>query len=133
MRKYFNLAFPDLFTEPMVSQQDEAIVTNANQGENGRKKDDEYYSAEMMKSLLRAREMLKPEGISVIVFADSTTNAWESILQAILKSGFTVTASWAIDTELQSRTQAKDSASLQSSVHLVCRPRENPDGFCFRN
>lgn len=29
---------------------------------------------------------------------------------------------------MQTRTQAAGSASLQSSVHLVCRPRENSDG-----
>ena len=29
---------------------------------------------------------------------------------------------------MENRTQAQGSASLQSSIHIVCRPRENPDG-----
>src|SRR5205814_4916894 len=41
-------------------------------------------------------------------------------------AGWTVTSSWPIDTEMQNRTQAQESASLQSSVHLVCRPRRDP-------
>jgi len=37
-------------------------------------------------------------------------------------------ASWPIDTEMGSRVNAMGTASLASSVHIVCRPRENPDG-----
>src|SRR5690606_6033901 len=75
-----------------------------------------------------ARRAVKPNGIGVVVFADSTTDAWEAILGAIIDSGWKITGSWAIDTELQNRTQAAGSASLQSSIHIVCRPREADDG-----
>jgi putative DNA methylase len=64
----------------------------------------------------------------VIVFADSKTESWEAMLGAVVEGGWTISASWPIDTELQNRTQAASSASLQSSVHLVCRPRERADG-----
>jgi hypothetical protein len=39
-----------------------------------------------------------------------------------------LTASWPIDTEMQNRVAAQGQARLASSIHLVCRPRENPDG-----
>src|SRR5207249_8470551 len=32
------------------------------------------------------------------------------------------------DTEMTNRTRARGAASLQSSIHIVCRPRENADG-----
>ena len=44
-----------------------------------------------------------------------------------------MTASWPIDTEMGSRLRAMNSAALASSVHLVCRPRENPDGSLYEN
>jgi putative DNA methylase len=50
------------------------------------------------------------------------------MLTALVDAGWIVTASWPIDTEMSSRLRAQDSAVLASSVHLVCRPRENPDG-----
>ena len=50
------------------------------------------------------------------------------MLQAMVDAGWVVTASWPIDTEMGSRLRAINSAVLASSVHLVCRPRENPDG-----
>ncbi|MDV7393669.1 DUF1156 domain-containing protein, partial [Arthrospira platensis SPKY1] len=33
-----------------------------------------------------------------------------------------------IDTEMETRVAAQGQARLASSVHLVCRPRKNPDG-----
>ena len=128
LRKIFQYLYKDLFTRDEIDQKDEAIVTNSNFGPSGEKKDEYFYTHEMILSLDKAREISKPNSIAVIVFADSSTAAWESILNAVLKSGWVITGSWPIDTELQSRTKARDAASLQSSVHLVCRPRENSDG-----
>jgi len=64
----------------------------------------------------------------VFVFANKETPAWEAMLAALTQAGWVVTASWPIDTESGTRLRAKNSAALASSVHLVCRPRENPDG-----
>ena len=63
-----------------------------------------------------------------MVYAEGTTAGWEAIIGAIIESHWIVTSSWPIDTEMTNRTQAQGSASLQSSVHIVCRPRENTDG-----
>ena len=46
----------------------------------------------------------------------------------MIDAGWIVTGSWPIDTERPGSLRANDSAALASSVHLVCRPRENPDG-----
>ncbi|MEM3485849.1 MAG: hypothetical protein QXI12_09535, partial [Candidatus Methanomethyliaceae archaeon] len=45
---------------------------------------------------------------------------------ALVQAGWTVTASWPIETERGARMRAKNSAVLASSVFLVCRPR--PEG-----
>ena len=68
----------------------------------------------------------RPDGISVIVFANKTTGGWEALLGSVCDAGWIVTASWPIDTERESRSAGQ--ARLQSSVHLVCRPRKNPQG-----
>src|SRR5712691_8902245 len=78
----------------------------------------------MQEALAEGRRVLKTDGIGVIVFAHKSTSGWESLLQAIVKSGWVVTASWPIDTERSSRLRAMQSAALGSSIHLVCRPRE---------
>ncbi len=127
-RRLIKKFHPDLYVQGLVNQQDEIIVTNANLGADGQIKSPEYFQKEMTKAFSNARITLHPNGITVIVFADSSTESWEAILSSIIDAGWIVTSSWPIDTELQNRTQAQDSASLQSSIHIVCRPREGDTG-----
>jgi putative DNA methylase len=63
------------------------------------------------------------EGVACVVFAHKTTEGWEALLGSMITGGWVITASWPITTEMQSRLNARDNASLASSVHLVCRPR----------
>ena len=91
-------------------------------------KDRVFFESKMTEAMKEGRRMLKPEGLGVIVFAHKSTDGWEALLQAMIKAGWIVSASWTIDTERGNRLRANNSAALASSVHLVCRPRENPDG-----
>lgn len=127
-RPFFMKLYPELFQNPEIDQEREVIVTDANEGPGGVKKDEHFFRREMTLALKRAREVLAPNGIGVVVFADSRTSSWEALLGAVVDSGWVITASWPLDTEHQNRTQAQGSASLQSSVHLVVRPREDSDG-----
>lgn len=127
-RTFFHAQFPDLFNAGLVQQEDEIVVTNANLDSVGNTKSADFYRAEMVKALDAARVVVKPDGIGVVVFAESSTSSWEAMLGAVIDAGWLISGSWPIDTELQTRTQAAGSASLQSSVHIICRPRENPDG-----
>src|ERR1039458_6638568 len=68
--------------------------------------------------------MVVPGGLGVVVFAHKSTAGWEALLQALVDADWVITASWPIDTEMESRSRARNSATLSSSVHLVCRPRK---------
>ncbi|MBN2034422.1 MAG: DUF1156 domain-containing protein [Deltaproteobacteria bacterium] len=91
-------------------------------------KNNEFYLSKMSLAMSEARRVIAPEGLSVVVFAHKSTSGWEAQLEALLKSGWIVTGSWPIDTERTARLSAIGQARLNSSIHLVCRPRENPDG-----
>ena len=91
-------------------------------------KDAAYFIHTMENAMREARRVVAPNGIGLVVFAHKSTDGWESQINAMLSSGWVVTASWPVDTECSSRLRAMGSAALASSVHLVCRPRENPDG-----
>jgi putative DNA methylase len=88
----------------------------------------EFFETEIGKAFADSRRVVNPRGVAVIVFAHKTTSGWESLLQAIVNSGWVVTGSWPIDTERASRLRAMQSAALASSIHLVCRPREDETG-----
>ncbi len=87
-----------------------------------------FYESELTKAFAEGRRVLRPDGIGTIVFASKTTASWEAILKAVVDAAWTITGSWPIDTEMEARIAAAGQARLASSVHLVCRPRENEDG-----
>jgi len=91
-------------------------------------KNDQTYLDSMEAAFCVSRRVVRPDGIGVVVFANKTTTGWEAILEALIRAGWMVSASWPIDTERPNRQRAIGAAALQSSVHLVCRPRENTDG-----
>lgn len=88
----------------------------------------EFYEGELTKAFVDARRVVAPGGIGIIVFASKTTASWEAILKAVIDAGWIITGSWPIDTEREARMAAIGQARLASSVHIVCRPRENPNG-----
>lgn len=67
--------------------------------------------------------LLKSNGTFVIVFANKNPSAWETLVAAIIRSGFVVDGSWPIQTEQGARMRAQGSAALASSVWLICRKR----------
>ena len=67
--------------------------------------------------------MLQHDGIASVVFAHKTTEGWEALLSGMIRGGWTLTGSWPVATEMGSRLNARETASLATSVHLVCRRR----------
>jgi putative DNA methylase len=116
---------PDIFRTPLTPK-DEEIIAYYVQPTSRQPKDNEFFERKMKEALAECRRVLRPEGLSVVLFAHKGTAGWEAMLNALVRAGWTVTASWPIETERGARMRAKDSAVLASSVFLVCRPR--PEG-----
>ncbi len=91
-------------------------------------KDRAFFETTMLRAMAEGRRVLQPSGIGTVVFAHKSTGGWEAQMLALIDAGWTITASWPVDTECSSRLRAMDSAALASSVHLVCRPREDENG-----
>ncbi len=110
--------YPDLFSENLSPKNEECIVDKA------KGKDKTYFEKTMKQAMKETLRVLAPEGIGIVVFAHKSTSGWEAQLQAMIDAGWMITGSWPIDTELATRLRGMNSASLVSSVHLVCRPRQ---------
>ena len=48
---------------------------------------------------------------------------WETILNALIKAGYEVRSTWPLRTERASRTVARETNALASSIAIICRPR----------
>ncbi len=131
--KNLNKDLPQLFSKETTDKTMELCEMAGWDSVRYSHKDSRFYEEGMTLAFEEGRRCCKPEGISVVVFAHKTTSGWESLLSALIKAGWIVTGSWPIDTEREGRLRAMGSAALASSVHLVCRPRENPDGSLRMN
>lgn len=88
-----------------------------------RKVEKSKYENMMRSAFENALNHLTPTGRFVCVFAHKDPNAWETLVSAMINSGFVVVGSWPIQTEMPSRQRAAAAASLASSVWLVCKKR----------
>jgi len=86
-------------------------------------KDKAFFEKGMRKAFEEGRRILVNEGLGCVVFAHQTTEGWEALLSGLVQGGWTITASWPIETERSARLRAREAAVLATSVHLVCRPR----------
>jgi adenine-specific DNA methylase len=125
-RGLWNLNFEFLKAESVPK--DEEIVVDRPHELSNSSHDIAFYEAELTKAFSESRREVRSDGICTIVFASKTTASWEAILKAVVDAGWTITGSWPIDTEMESRIAASGQARLASSVHLVCRPRKRADG-----
>ncbi|MDY6950303.1 MAG: DUF1156 domain-containing protein [Thermodesulfobacteriota bacterium] len=110
-------------TNPLTPKAYEAIQCEKVKNANGRRKDRSFYEESMAEAFAEGRRILNEDGLGSVVFAHNTTQGWEALLTGMIKGGWTLTGSWPIATEMGSRLNARDTASLATSVHLVCRPR----------
>ncbi|HEX6987811.1 MAG TPA: DUF1156 domain-containing protein [Planctomycetaceae bacterium] len=110
------------FADELTPKDAECIVDDA------KGKDAAFFERKMTVAMAEGRRVTRPDGVGVVVFAHKSTAGWETQLKAMIDAGWIVTGSWPIDTEMGSRLRAMDSAALASSVHLVCRPREDEAG-----
>jgi len=113
---------PDLFKWELTPKAEE-IIMDPGPPKEGPEKTKEFFESTMKKAFMECRRILRPDGVAVVLFAHKKTEGWEALLNALIGAGWTVTASWPIETERGARMRAKGSAVLESSIFLVCRPR----------
>lgn len=107
---------------PLTPKEYEAVQDETKQV-NGRPKDRSFFEELMTRAFAEGRRVLRDDGVGCVVFAHKTTEGWEALLSGMIRSGWVVSGSWPIATEMTTRLRARDSAALATSVHLVCRPR----------
>ncbi|MEN3002302.1 MAG: DNA methylase, partial [Armatimonadota bacterium] len=113
--------YPELFATPLTPKSEEMVMDRIRHKNPAEAK--AWFEAQFLKAMREIHRVLKPDGIAVIVFAHKTTEAWETVLNALLQAGLYPTASWPIHTEMKTRLRAQESAAVASSIYLVCRKR----------
>lgn len=103
---------------------DGELIDEAGRHDGDNEKSKAAYEDGMARVFTACYSALRPNGRFVVVFAHKKPDAWETLVSAIIRSGFVVDSSWPIQTEQAARMRAQSSAALASSVWLVCRKRD---------
>jgi putative DNA methylase len=90
---------------------------------NGSGKTPAFFEMCVARAFGEGRRVLMGDGLGCVVFAHKSTEGWEALLSGMMRAGWVIIASWPVKTERGARLNAKESAALATSVHLVCRPR----------
>lgn len=114
--------YPDLFATPLTPKSQEIIEDDTRHG-GDREKGRRFFEEMLTEAFKEIHRVLKPEGIAVIVFAHKSLDAWETVIQSLLGAGLVLSASWPVHTERRTRLRGYESASLASSIYMVCRKR----------
>ena len=117
--------YPELFTRQLTDKENEAVANPAKfPGEKGAKalagKD---YQERMASIFKECRRVIKEDGILTLMFTHKAQGAWDALASGLLEAGFTITASWPINTEAEGSLHIKNKAAAKSTIFLVCRPR----------
>ena len=119
--------FPDLFRRRLTDKDNEAVANAARfQGQKGaRALAGRDYQQRMASIFAECRRVLKPDGIMTLMFTHKASGAWDALTTGLMQAGFIITASWPVNTEAAGSLHIKDKAAANSTIFLVCRPRQN--------
>ena len=130
LRRSIGDLYPNLLGTPLTLKENEIVAYRDFEG--GKKAAKQYFENGLSKAFKEIYRVLKPEGITVIVYAHKLASGWETLINALLDSGLVITAAWPVETEMKSRLRAMNSAALASSIYMVARKREREPFGLYR-
>ena len=125
LKRTAGLVLPELFTRYLTDKEAEAVANKAKfKGDKGAAAlANRDYRERMQSIFVECRRILKADGIMTVMFTHKDTSAWDALTKGLIEAGFTVTASWPVNTEAEGSLHIKDKAAANSTIFLVCRPR----------
>ena len=131
LRRSLRSIFPDLFTMLSTPKAEELVATPYRHG--SKDKAEAFFLDGMGKAMERLREQAHPAFPVTIYYAfkqsekkgetGTASTGWETFLDAVSRSGFSITGTWPVRTEREARSIGIGANALASSIVLVCRKR----------
>jgi putative DNA methylase len=136
LRRSLKNVYSKLFSTMLVPKKEELIAAPF-RFEGNKKKAKAFFENGMLQAFLKMRKTVFQDLPLTIYYAykqtdseeaedsinESASSGWETMLQAIIKAGFSITGTWPLRTERPGRTISYNTNALTSSIAIVCRPR----------
>ena len=131
MKHTTHVVDPDLFGVLASPKAEELVATPYRHG--GKKAAESFFLDGMSKAIANMARQSSPDYPATIYYAFKqseieqegiSSTGWATFIQAVIESGFSITGTWPVRTELARRMIASGTNALANSVVLVCRKRE---------
>ena len=129
LRRSLKPIFPDLFATLAVPKAEELVATPYRHG--SKENAEAFFLNGMTKAIERLAEKAHAAFPVTIYYAfkqsesrisgDRSSTGWETFLDAVIRTGFAITGTWPMRTELGNRMIGMGTNALASSIVLVCR------------
>ena len=133
LRRALGMTLPTLFSTLAVPKAEELVATPYRHG--GREAAEAFFLDGMKTALGRLCRQTHDEFPVTIYYAFKqaekreggeagvVSTGWQTFLEALIESGFRVTGTWPMRTEMGTRMVGRETNALASSIVLVCRRR----------
>ena len=129
LRRSLKPVFPNLFATLAVPKAEELVANPYRHG--NKNKAEAFFLAGMTEAMRRLAEQAHP-GFPVTIYyafkqsetkgdTGTSSTGWETFLDAVIRSGFAISGTWPMRTELDRRLISMGTNALASSIVLVCR------------
>ncbi|EWT02610.1 hypothetical protein N865_02845 [Intrasporangium oryzae NRRL B-24470] len=130
LRRSLKPVHPNLFATMLVPKSEELVANHLRQGGKDGAKD--YFERGFRRVFSRARDSASIDIPMTVYYAfkqhnttsdGSASSGWETLLDGMIRSGWAITATWPLRSELSNRMRSLGSNALASSIVLALRPR----------
>lgn len=137
LRRSLGTIYPEIFSTLLVPKKQELVATPY-RFEGSKERAQQFFEDGFAKAFEQMRKALHVDFPMTVYYAfkqsesadegEAESNSvastgWETMLDGLVRSGFQVTGTWPMRSELSNRPVASGTNALASSIVLVCRPR----------
>ncbi|WP_336036667.1 DUF1156 domain-containing protein [Halobacterium yunchengense] len=132
LREYLQDEFPQEFAAPETNKADEAVENvglfdKESSEDSAQQRAREKYERKMSGIFSECHRVLERGGVLTVYFTDKEASAWDSLTMSLINSGFTISATHTITSEMPQRVGMRERASADSTLLLTCRKPIEPD------
>jgi adenine-specific DNA methylase len=127
LKEYLGESFPEMFPDDLSNKEDEAVANVAEYdhiADGSKSKKDfaaEDYEDKMAEIFQELHRVLEPGGVMTVMFTHKESSAWDTLTKSLIRSGFTVTSTHPITSEMPQRTDTRGGGSADSTLLLTGR------------
>jgi adenine-specific DNA methylase len=128
---------PEWFGTYLCDHDQEAVVNVARHRDgagsvaDARAEAHALYEDLMTQTFREARRVLRDDGVLTVMFTHKQQSAWAALFGSLIEAGFTITATWPVQTESQHSLHQANKNAAQSTVLLVARKRPAGAGRAY--